>query len=113
MQQPDDAATVGLVDLEQGNTWTPVARTTAWNWQMGCMAEWVPGTVKTVIYNDRRDGSFVTVIHEFGRGEQHVLPSPFCELAPDGRTALTLNFARLWDVRPETGYCGARDDWFD
>ena len=44
LQQPEDVATIGLVDLENGNQWNAVAQTTAWNWQMGCMAEWIPGS---------------------------------------------------------------------
>jgi len=44
---------------------------------------------------------------------QRLLPSPVFEVAPDGRSALTLNFSRLWDLRPETGYCGSKDPWND
>ena len=113
LQQPDDRAMIGILDLEQGSEWVPVAETAAWNWQMGCMAEWLPGTDKTIIYNDRRDGAFVSVITDIERGEQRVLPNPVFEIAPDGQSALTLNFSRLWDVRPETGYCGVKDPWTD
>lgn len=113
LQQPDDSATIGIVDLEQGNEWIPVAESAAWNWQMGCMAEWLPGTDRTIIYNDRREGAFVSVITDIERGEQRVLPHPVFEIAPDGRSALTLNFSRLWNVRPETGYCGVEDPWDD
>jgi len=113
LQTPDDRATVGIVDLERGNEWTPVAETAAWNWQMGCKAEWLPGRNRTIVYNDRRDGRFVCAIHDIEEGEQQVLPAPIFEMAPDGRSALTLNFARLWDVRPETGYCGTEDPWHD
>ena len=112
-QRPEDTATVGLVDTEQGNRWVPLAETLAWNWQMGCMAEWLPGTDRKIIYNDRRQGRLVSVILDAGTRDEQMLPSPVFEVSPDGRSALTLNFARLWDVRPETGYCGMRDPWSD
>jgi len=51
LQKPGDRAVLGVVDLEHGNEWIPVAETAAWNWQMGCRAEWLPGTNKTIIYN--------------------------------------------------------------
>ena len=111
MQTPDDRAEIGVVDLEGDNAWIPLAETAAWNWQMGCMAEWLPGTESSIIHNDRRDGRFVSVIRDLDGREERVLPHPFFELAPDGKSALTLNFARLWDLRPETGYCGLEDPW--
>jgi len=113
LQRAEDTATVGIIDLEHENEWTPLAETKAWNWQMGCMAEWLPGTEKKIIYNDRREGEFVSVIRDINKGEERVLPRPVFEIAPDGRSALTVNFSRLWDVRPETGYCGLKDPWGD
>lgn len=113
LQHVDDRATLGMVDLEDANKWIPLAETGAWNWQMGCMTEWLPGADKVIIYNDLRDGHFVSVIRDVERGEQRVLPVPVFEIAPDGSSALTLNFSRLWDVRPETGYCGVKDPWYD
>jgi hypothetical protein len=31
-----DAADVGCFDLQDGNRWTKIGTTTAWNWQQGC-----------------------------------------------------------------------------
>ncbi len=111
LQREDDIATLGIVDLGQKCNWRPLVKTAAWNWQMGCMAQWLPGKPHQIIYNDRRASKLVSVIRDVTGGEKHVLPNPIYELAPDGRSALTLNFARLWDVRPETGYPGVKDPW--
>src|SRR5687767_5818530 len=37
-----DEATVGTVDLHDGNRWRPIGRTRAWNWQQGAMLHWLP-----------------------------------------------------------------------
>ena len=37
----EDRAVIGLIDLEDGNRWKPLAETTAWNWQQGTMLQWV------------------------------------------------------------------------
>ena len=41
---PGDTIRVGMVDLEDGGRWTELGRTSAWNWQQGCMLQWVPGS---------------------------------------------------------------------
>jgi hypothetical protein len=38
----DDRATIGLVDLHDGDRWQPIATTRAWNWQQGTMLHWLP-----------------------------------------------------------------------
>jgi len=113
LQQPQDVATLGRVDLHRGNEWTPLARTRAWNWQMGCTSLWLGPNGRRIIHNDRRDGTLVAVVRDADGREQRVLDRPIFTLAPDGRSALSLNFPRLWRVKPETGYCGAADRWAD
>lgn len=111
LQQPGDRAVLGFVDTERDHAWTPLAEIAAWNWQMGCQAEWLPGNKPRLVYNNIDGNKTVGIFRDLATGEARTLPLPVCTLAPDGRTALTLNFARLWQVRPETGYCGAADPW--
>lgn len=108
---PDDVATIGIVDGEAGNTWNALAATRAWNWQQGCMLQWLPSG--EVIYNDRDNDRFVSVIHNIDTGARRVLPLPIYAVSPDGRSAVTLNFSRLFDVRPGYGYAGVPDPWAD
>ncbi len=108
--RPSDVAVVGLVDLEEGCKWVPIAETRAWNWQQGCMLQWMPSAPhRAIIYNDRRGGRFVSVIKDVWSGEERVLPVPIYALSPDGRLALTLNFSRLQVTRPGYGYPGVDD----
>jgi len=113
LQRPEDAATIGIVDLQRDHAWTPLAQTRAWNWQMGCHLEWLPGEARTIVYNDRRDGRLVAVVRNLDQQSERVLPRPIFSVAPDGTWGLSLNFARLWRWRPETGFCGVADPWAD
>ena len=107
---PNDAATIGLIDLKENCLFRPVAKTYAWNWQQGCMLQWMPNTFRRrIIYNDRRDGRFISVIYDVESGEVRSLPLPIYALTHDGRYALTLNFSRLDRTRPGYGYAGVHD----
>ena len=111
LQRPTDVGVLGMVDLEQDCQWTPLAETRAWNWQMGCTSLWLPGPGRRIVYNDYRDGELCAVLLDIDGGQECVLPRPVFTLSPDGRTALSLNFARLWEVKVETGYCVVDDPW--
>jgi len=108
-QETADIAEVGLVDLENDDAWIPLGQTRAWNWQFGCLAQWFPGKSGNIIYNDCRDGCFVSVVLDTRTREERVLRQPVFDINPDGRTALTVNFARLSRLRPETGFRGVND----
>ncbi len=111
---PADAATIGLVDTEQGDVFTPLTTTRAWNWQQGCMLHWLPTAPdREIIFNDREENRFVAVIVNVQTGARRVLPHPIYALSPDGRTAITPNFSRLAVQRPGYGYAGVPDRWAD
>lgn len=111
---PDDVAVIGLIDLDNNNCFLPVAETRAWNWQQGAMLQWVPSaSERLVVYNDRDGDSFVSVLLDVESGERRVLPLPVYALSHDGRSALSLNFARLHHARRGYGYAGVPDPWQD
>lgn len=111
---PDDCATVGLVDLENDNKWIPLAETHAWNWQQGSMLHWLPTAPdRLIIHNDRNGNKFVSVIRDVHTGETRTLPRPVYAVSHDGKSAVTLNFARVHQTRPGYGYCGLPDPWED
>ena len=122
----DDVAVLGVVDLEDGDRFRPFAETRAWNWQQGCMLQWLgaplahspgevaPGERHLAIYNDREGERFVSVVADALTGrEVRRLPLPVYGLSPDGRQAVTLNFSRLHRERPGYGYAGVADRWAD
>jgi hypothetical protein len=109
---PDDRAAVGVIDLDAGCAFHPLADTVAWNWQQGAMLQWLPSAPdRLIIFNDRRDGAFVSVIMDIRNAEARILPRPIYAISRDGSRALTPNFARLADLRPGYGYAGIADPW--
>jgi len=106
---PEDELRVGMIDTADGDRWIELGVTRAWNWQQGCMLQWVPGTEGHVAWNDREDGRFVTRLLDVQSGRSRTLPHPFYCFAPDGGTAFAPDFSRLNDMRPGYGYAGLTD----
>ena len=106
---PDDVAAVGYADLADGCRFVPVGETRAWNWQQGCMLQWVPGSDDEIVFNDRDGGRFVARVLNVRTRASRTLPLPVYGLSPNGRDAVSLNFSRLFDLRPGYGYAGVPD----
>ncbi len=107
--RPEDEITLGIVDTENKDQWQSFGKTRAWNWQQGAMLQWLPGSNTDVIWNDRRDHQFVSIIRNIRTGKERVIPAPIYCLSPDGKTALYPDFRRLNDCRPGYGYAGISD----
>lgn len=108
----EDSLAVGIVDLEGGAEFVPIGHTFAWNWQQGAMLQWDPKNPDSrVIYNDRRSGQFVAVIHDISGGEVGTIGHPVYALLPDGSAAFSVSFSRLAAHRPGYGYAGVDDPW--
>jgi hypothetical protein len=103
----NDPATLGLVDLLT-KEFIPVAETRAWNFQQGCMAHWLASSPDSlIIYNDLQEGRFVSVImNVHTRKSIRTLPYPVSTVSPDGKEAISINFARMRITRPDYGYGG-------
>ena len=109
----DDEIEVGMIDLQEKDRWIPLGKTRAWNWQQGCMLQWIPGTASKVIWNDREKDRFVSHILDVHTGDKRTLPSPIYALSPNGKEAVSCDFSRVADCRPGYGYAGIRDRFFD
>src|SRR3954463_14534924 len=66
--KPDDEIRLGVIDLQDGDRWTEIGASRAWNWQQGCMLQWLPGSTSQVIWNDRSDGRFISRILDVKSG---------------------------------------------
>ena len=111
--EPEDKIRLGMVDLGDNDKWIDLGETNAWCWQQGCMLQWLPGSQREVIYNDRQDGRFVSVIRNMDSGQSRVISKPIYTVSPDGKTGICPSFARLNDTRPGYGYCGIPDPFAD
>ena len=104
---PDDVATVGMVDLQDGNKWTPLAQTRVFNWQQGTHLQWLPTAPdREIIYNSlAADGQrYVPVIQDVFTGQRRELPLPIYAVSRDGKQAVSLDFDRVHSTRPGYGY---------
>jgi hypothetical protein len=111
MPLPLEKAAIGLVEIASGR-FEPLAQTAAWNWQQGCMAQWMPTAPdRQIIYNDVQDGRHVAIVLDIHSGRQRVLPRPIYTVSHDGAFALSTSFARLSHTRPVVGYFGVSDPW--
>lgn len=108
----DDVIKVGMVDLQDQDRWIELGESSAWNWQQGCMLQWLPGSDSKVIWNDREQGQFVSRILDVKTGKGRTIASPIYSVSPDGKTAVTPDFRRIQDVRPGYGYPGFPDPHF-
>jgi len=103
---------VGMVDLGDNDRWITLGSSKAWNWQQGCMLQWVPGSKTEVLWNDREDKSdphYVCRIMDVATKKVRTIPHPVYAISPDGKTAIAADFRRLNDTRPGYGYSGVPD----
>lgn len=107
--RPDDVIRVGMVDTADRDRWTELGASRAWNWQQGCMLQWLPGSKSEVIWNDRQGDRFVCHILDVFSGKKRTVPAPIYALGPGGKVAVCTDFRRLNDTRPGYGYAGIPD----
>jgi len=76
----EDSIRVGMVDAQDNDKWIELGSSRAWNWQQGCMLQWVPGTESEVAWNDREGDRFVSRILDVKSGRKRTLPHPLTPL---------------------------------
>jgi hypothetical protein len=111
---PDDAITLGMVDLKSGNEWHVLDWTKTWCWQQGCMLQWLGSAPdKEVVYNVHDRGEAVAVVRDVHGNRVRQLPRPIYALSADGKQAVSLDFARLHRLRPGYGYAFCKEQYAD
>ncbi len=106
---PKEKADIILIDTSlpenDKNRVKKIAETSSWNVQQSCMLQWLgPDFSSRILFNDYRDGKYVSVIKEVESGAERVIDAPVYTVSADGKTALTLDFSRLYNLRPGYGY---------
>lgn len=105
----DDVIKLGMIDLQDGDRWIELGESRAWNWQQGCMLQWMPGSSSEIVWNDRQGEQFVSHIVDVKTRKLRTLPAPVYALSPDGRYGVLPDFRRLNETRPGYGYAGVPD----
>jgi len=94
------------------NEFIPLAETTTWCYQQGCMLQWNPLLPdEEIFYNTLINGKYGSVA--FNIAKKQIVKEfnhPIYSVAPNGKLAATLNFSRLGWLRPGYGYNLFPDD---
>lgn len=108
---PKEEAEILLIDTQENNKVRVLAKTRAWNVQQSCMLQWVgPDYSSRILYNDFRDDKYCSVILNVESGkEEKVISAPVYSVSADGKFALTLDFSRLYNLRPGYGYYNLKE----
>ena len=102
---PEGGADIILIDTFDGNSFCKLASTHTWNVQQGCMVQWLgPDFISKILYNELRNGKYCSMVLDVISRKERVLPMPVYTVSADGKTALTLDFSRLHNLRPGYGY---------
>lgn len=106
---PKEKAEIILIDtFKEKNDMARVKKlgeTSSWNVQQGCMLQWLgPDYSSKIIYNDFRNKKFCSIILDINTLKEKVIDAPVYSVSNDGKIALTLDFTRLYSLRPGYGY---------
>jgi len=118
LPQPEEAATIFVVDTYDNNKIIALDKTHAWNPQQGTMFYWNPNAPETQFFFNDRDletGKVFTVIYDIKQRkrvkEYRYKDTPIGNggVAADGSAWLGLNYGRMARLRLVTGYPEAFD----
>ncbi len=106
---PREKADILLIDTQKNENdperVKKIAETSAWNVQQSCMLQWMgPDFSSRVLFNDYRDNRYVSVILTLATMEEQIISAPVYSVSANGKFALTLDFSRLYELRPGYGY---------
>ena len=59
LPEATDPVRIGLIDTGDRDRWIDLGESYAWCWQQGCMLQWLPGSDREVVFNDRERERFV------------------------------------------------------
>lgn len=106
LPEKGDSAVIGYFDLKT-KQFVPLATTRTFNWQQGCMLQWLgPDHDSRIIFNDLIDGKFVSVILDVETKEKSVCSMAVYAVFPDGKGALCIDNERHHWCRRGYSYDG-------
>ena len=108
MPRSDDRLAVGYFNGEGYQVFKTISETRAWNWQQGCMLQWV-GATDNFIFNDFDSNSHVARIYDTSGNLKTTLPLPVGALSHDGHWGLSYSFERCNVYSPGYGYTNGTD----
>lgn len=82
---------VGYYDIVSGN-WHHVGESDSWNWQQGCMAQWLND--EEIIYNNSENNHHIAIIHNINSGIDRKIDWAIYAITPDGKKSISLDMGR-------------------
>lgn len=115
---PKEVAEIILIDTmkdeNDSSRYKKIAETRSWNVQQGCMLQWLgPDYKDKIIYNDFRNSEYCSVILDINTMKERIIHAPVYTVSNDGKHALTLDFSRLYNLRPGYGYYNKEEETRD
>ena len=106
----DDTLEIGYFNWQRSDEFHKIVETKAWNWQQGCMLQWLCSEYQQkIIYNDRVDGQFVTVILDIVTKEKNILPMAYYTASSKGDFVLCIDNERHAWYRGAYSYKGVEN----
>jgi hypothetical protein len=105
--EKDDILEIGYFDWKTSHEFIKLTETKAWNWQQGCMLQWFGDDYdKKIIYNDKVDNKFVTIIMNIVTKEKEILPIAYYTASSYGDFLLCIDNERHCFYRSGYSYKG-------
>ena len=113
MPRAEDRIAIGIWTMADG-AYRELTTTAAYNWQQGSMLQWLgPDHESRILFNDREGDRFVSRIFDLEGREVRTLPLPVYSVSSDGRTAICVNYERIYFPRPGYNYQGVVKPFWD
>ena len=103
-----DRVDIGFFTGENFTSFQKITSTSCFNWQQGSMLQWI-GKSRQFIFNDAGNDDHVARIFDTEGRATGVLPQAIAAVDPQGKRALSYNFARLQRHFPGYGYLHGKD----
>ncbi|KXB09553.1 hypothetical protein AKJ60_00060 [candidate division MSBL1 archaeon SCGC-AAA385M11] len=108
MPTEDDYLTIGWFDLQNDCKWHPAGNTNTWNFQQGCMLQWIGED--RFIYNAKNDNDErVARVQDTNGNILKELTSHIYSISHNKNYAMVIDFGRLHQYRPGYGYAGVKE----
>ena len=105
--EKEDVLEIGFFDWKKSSRFIKITETKAWNWQQGCMLQWLgPDFNSKIIYNDRIKNKFVTVVFDLKNNKKSIFNMSFYSVSSDGDFAICIDNERLCWYRKGYSYSG-------
>ena len=104
-----DILEIGYFNWKFPDKFIKITQTEAWNWQQGCMLQWLGESNTKIIYNDIMEEGFVSIVLDIVTNKKSFLPMSIYAVHPDGFSALCIDNERHYWYRDGYNYQGVQN----